>query len=81
MALAWSLPTGLSTPIPYFYFLYFVILLIHRQRRDDENCHKKSVSFLSGSFGGVLIIICYRYGSDWEKYIEIVKYRIVRYVY
>ncbi|KAF8071825.1 ERG4/ERG24 ergosterol biosynthesis protein [Lyophyllum atratum] len=41
MALAWSLPTGFDTPITYFYVCYFAVLLIHRQRRDDENCHKK----------------------------------------
>ncbi|KAH7927577.1 ERG4/ERG24 ergosterol biosynthesis protein [Leucogyrophana mollusca] len=41
MALAWSLPTGFDTPITYFYVIYFSVLLIHRQRRDDENCEKK----------------------------------------
>ncbi|TFY72012.1 hypothetical protein EVG20_g990 [Dentipellis fragilis] len=41
MALAWSLPTGFDTPITYFYVIYFAGLLIHRQRRDDENCEKK----------------------------------------
>lgn len=41
MALAWSLPTGFDTPITYFYVIYFAILLLHRQRRDDENCAKK----------------------------------------
>ncbi|KAH9942899.1 ERG4/ERG24 ergosterol biosynthesis protein [Amylocystis lapponica] len=41
MALAWSLPTGFETPITYFYVIYFAVLLIHRQIRDDENCEKK----------------------------------------
>ncbi|KIK91773.1 hypothetical protein PAXRUDRAFT_148757 [Paxillus rubicundulus Ve08.2h10] len=41
MALAWSLPTGFETPITYFYVIYFAVLLIHRQRRDDENCEIK----------------------------------------
>ncbi|KAF4571506.1 erg24, C-14 sterol reductase [Pleurotus pulmonarius] len=41
MALAWSLPTEFNTPITYFYVIYFSVLLIHRQRRDDENCEKK----------------------------------------
>jgi hypothetical protein len=41
MAFAWSLPTGFNTPITYFYVVYFAVLLIHRQRRDDENCEKK----------------------------------------
>ncbi|KDR79042.1 hypothetical protein GALMADRAFT_138002 [Galerina marginata CBS 339.88] len=38
MGLAWSLPTGFDTPITYFYVVYFAVLLIHRQRRDDEAC-------------------------------------------
>lgn len=38
---AWSLPTGFSTPIPYFYVVYFAILLVHRQMRDDEACRLK----------------------------------------
>ncbi|GLB40308.1 putative ERG4 ERG24 ergosterol biosynthesis protein [Lyophyllum shimeji] len=41
MAVAWSLPTGFDTPITYFYVTYFAVLLIHRQLRDDEKCHKK----------------------------------------
>ncbi|GAM82264.1 hypothetical protein ANO11243_002430 [Dothideomycetidae sp. 11243] len=32
---------GWGTPITYFYMLYFAVLLIHRQMRDDEKCHKK----------------------------------------
>lgn len=41
MGLAWCLPTGFDSPIPYFYFVYFAILLIHRQSRDDEMCEHK----------------------------------------
>lgn len=48
---------GWGIPITYFYLLYFAILLIHRERRDEEKCKRK-------------------YGKDWEKYCEKVKYRI-----
>lgn len=41
MAFAWSLPTLFDTPITYFYVCYFLVLLIHRQRRDDEACQNK----------------------------------------
>jgi len=41
MALAWSLPTKFDTPITYFYVCYFTVLLVHRQRRDDEACAEK----------------------------------------
>jgi hypothetical protein len=43
MALAWSLPTGFDTPLTYFYVIYFTVLLVHRQRRDDEACRLKYV--------------------------------------
>ncbi|CAO3572174.1 unnamed protein product [Mortierella alpina] len=62
MALTWSLPCGFSSPIPYFYPIYFAMLLIHRERRDDEKCRKK-------------------YGKDWERYCELVPWRIIPYVY
>jgi delta14-sterol reductase len=41
MAITWSLPTGFETPITYFYFVFFVVLLVHRQARDDEHCAHK----------------------------------------
>lgn len=41
MALSWSLPCGFTNLVPYFYVIYFSILLIHRQLRDEEQCRKK----------------------------------------
>lgn len=41
MALAWCLPCGFDHLLPYFYFVYFTWLLIHRERRDDRMCHAK----------------------------------------
>lgn len=41
MSVAWCLPCGFGSMIPYFYCIYFAILLIHRERRDDEKCRKK----------------------------------------
>ena len=49
MALSWSLPTGFQTPITYFYVTYVLMLLVHRQRRDDEHCEEKSVQSLFSS--------------------------------
>lgn len=48
---------GYAIPITYFYMLYFAVLLIHREMRDEEKCRRK-------------------YGKDWEKYCEIVRWRI-----
>ncbi|KAJ6666839.1 hypothetical protein lerEdw1_018841 [Lerista edwardsae] len=41
MALAWSLPCGLNHLLPHFYIIYFIILLIHREARDEHQCKKK----------------------------------------
>ncbi|WFD22666.1 Delta(14)-sterol reductase [Malassezia equina] len=41
MAWAWCLPCGFQTPVPYFYVVYFAVLLVHRQLRDDDACKKK----------------------------------------
>lgn len=46
----------------YFYVVYFAILLIHRELRDEEKCIRK-------------------YGDDWKRYREIVRYRIVPGIY
>jgi len=62
MGLAWCLPTGFSTPITYFYIVYFTSLLLGRQMRDDQKCKEQ-------------------YGEDWDRYCEMVPYRIIPYVY
>lgn len=41
MGLTWCLPCGFSHPLPYYYAIYFAILLIHRERRDEEKCAAK----------------------------------------
>ena len=41
MAAAWCLPCGFASPIPYFYVIYFGVLLVHRAQRDDEACRAK----------------------------------------
>jgi Delta14-sterol reductase len=38
MGLAWCLPCGFESPLPYFYIVYFTILLVHRERRDHDMC-------------------------------------------
>ena len=32
---------GFGMLVTYFYIVYFAVLLVHRDRRDDEKCHKK----------------------------------------
>jgi len=46
----------------YFYVIYFAVLLVHRELRDEEKCIRK-------------------YGDDWKRYREIVRYRIIPGIY
>ena len=41
MSLAWSLATGLSTVLVYIYPIFFLGLLVHRERRDAAHCARK----------------------------------------
>ncbi|XP_028997042.1 delta(14)-sterol reductase LBR isoform X2 [Betta splendens] len=41
MALAWSLPCGFSHLLPWYYMIYFIILLVHRDSRDMVECRRK----------------------------------------
>jgi hypothetical protein len=41
IALSWCLPALFSSALPYFHILYFTILLLHRERRDDTLCLAK----------------------------------------
>ncbi|KDD77053.1 ERG4/ERG24 ergosterol biosynthesis protein [Helicosporidium sp. ATCC 50920] len=41
MGLAWCLPLGTQSIVPYFYAIYFAVLLLHRAMRDDHACQRK----------------------------------------
>jgi delta14-sterol reductase/lamin-B receptor len=41
MGLSWCSLCGTNSIIPYFYSIYFAILLIHRAWRDDHACYEK----------------------------------------
>ncbi|XP_029790781.1 delta(14)-sterol reductase isoform X2 [Suricata suricatta] len=41
MALAWSLPCGFRHALPYFYVVYFAVLLVHREARDERHCRRR----------------------------------------
>lgn len=46
----------------YFYIVYFGVLLVHREMRDEEKCRRK-------------------YGKDWDRYCDKVRWRIVPGIY
>ncbi|KZS94323.1 ERG4/ERG24 ergosterol biosynthesis protein [Sistotremastrum niveocremeum HHB9708] len=58
----WGLVVGTASPIPYFYSVFFITVLVHRCGRDFERCAIK-------------------YGKDWDKYCEIVRWRFIPGVY
>mmetsp|Transcript_27921 Transcript_27921/g.70037 ORF Transcript_27921/g.70037 Transcript_27921/m.70037 type:complete len:366 (+) Transcript_27921:86-1183(+) len=41
MSISFSLGSGFSSFIPYAYPLYLIILLVHRERRDEDKCRQK----------------------------------------
>ncbi|KAK4525568.1 hypothetical protein GAYE_SCF13G3476 [Galdieria yellowstonensis] len=41
LALSFCLPCGYGNVIPYIYFLYLLLLLIHRDMRDEQRCARK----------------------------------------
>eukprot|EP00127_Corallochytrium_limacisporum_P000826 Clim_evm2s26 gene=Clim_evmTU2s26 len=41
MSLGWTAACGITHLIPWWYPIYFAILLLHRERRDDQLCEEK----------------------------------------
>jgi protein-S-isoprenylcysteine O-methyltransferase Ste14 len=41
IALSWGLLCGFGSIIPYFYPIWFALLLVTRERRDDRWCAQK----------------------------------------
>ena len=41
MGLSWCLLCGYASLLPYFYAIYFAVLLLHRAARDDHACRLK----------------------------------------
>jgi len=62
MGVAWSLNCGFGRVLPWFYPIYFAVLLIHREWRDGKHCAAK-------------------YGDDWRRYTERVRWRIIPGIY
>ncbi|KAF8630129.1 hypothetical protein AX15_003085 [Amanita polypyramis BW_CC] len=62
MSFTWGACVGATSIIPYFYSVFFIVVLIHRCSRDFERCSVK-------------------YGKDWERYCQVVKYKFIPYIY
>jgi delta24(24(1))-sterol reductase len=40
-ALSWGVITGFESPFPWFYPLFFTVMILHRARRDIQRCRAK----------------------------------------
>ncbi|KAF9891868.1 C-24(28) sterol reductase [Aspergillus nanangensis] len=40
-ATSWGLITGFNSPFPWFYAIFFTVMIIHRARRDIERCRER----------------------------------------
>lgn len=82
MSFTWGAIVGFATPIPYFYAVFFITVLIHRCGRDFERyinlpygCMKLPLMSLPAYRCSV------KYGKDWERYCSIVKYKFIPGIY
>lgn len=55
-SLTWGLCIGTASPIPYFYSLFFITVLIHRCGRDFERYVISSKLSLHGDFQHTVIM-------------------------
>ncbi|KAJ3499870.1 hypothetical protein NLJ89_g10041 [Agrocybe chaxingu] len=54
MSLTWGAIIGTATIIPYFYSVFFIVVLLHRCTRDFERCSMKYVQVLNAPVDGQL---------------------------
>jgi len=80
MSLTWGAIIGTTTIIPYFYSMFFIVVLLHRCTRDFERC--VLLSFFQDEILIDEIFRCsIKYGKDWERYCEVVKYKYIPGIY
>lgn len=81
-SLTWGLVIGGASPIPYFYSVFFITVLVHRCGRDFERYVGSLFSSCGrGVYTRLLCRCAIKYGKDWERYCEKVPYKFVPYVY
>jgi len=40
-AISWGLITGFDSPFPWFYSVFFSVMIVHRAARDIERCRQR----------------------------------------
>jgi Delta24(24(1))-sterol reductase len=80
MSFLWGAIVGTASPIPYFYPVFFITVLVHRCGRDFERyvaCAKtKSTPLLTYHCRCAV-----KYGDDWKRYCEVVPYKFIPFIY
>lgn len=80
MSLTWGAIIGTTTIIPYFYSMFFIVVLLHRCTRDFERWVLFSFS-QDEMLIGEIFRCSIKYGKDWERYCEVVKYKYIPGIY
>ena len=80
MSFTWGLVVGTASPIPYFYSVFFITVLIHRTTRDFE---RYANFFFSATqpFNRSTSRCALKYGKDWERYCEVVRWKFIPGIY
>jgi delta24(24(1))-sterol reductase len=74
----WGAVVGTASIIPYFYSVFFIVVLIHRCGRDFER-YVSVLHFMTMVLNFHRCSI--KYGKDWERYCSIVKYKFIPGIY
>ncbi len=80
MSFTWGLVVGTASPIPYFYSVFFITVLIHRTTRDFERYANFFFCDII-TFNQSISRCALKYGKDWERYCEVVRWKFIPWVY
>jgi delta24(24(1))-sterol reductase len=82
MSLTWGAIIGTTTIIPYFYSMFFIVVLLHRCTRDFERCVVFLLHYSENLTQVISLSSCsIKYGKDWERYCAVVKYKYIPGIY
>jgi Delta24(24(1))-sterol reductase len=81
MSFSWGLVVGTASPIPYFYSVFFITVLIHRTTRDFERYASLIRTSSLMPFDDLFDRCGIKYGKDWERYCEIVRWKFIPGIY
>jgi delta24(24(1))-sterol reductase len=78
MSFCWGAVIGTATPIPYFYSVFFIVVLVHRVGRDFERYAQDRFALIVAD---TFFRCSVKYGRDWEQYCQVVPYKFIPGVY